>query len=135
MTYFNWKTGTTVAKNPCASLGWTTPEISQAAEEPKSFDPERLPNEILLHIFRLAKNGRSNPVRVYKYLNDGPDGNFFEGDPNKVNPNEDHPLYKSLRQVSEPHYSMLLQYSRVQNGQFPTSILTLVLTNLTSILI
>ena len=106
MTYFNWKTGTTVAENPCASLGQSTPETSSTAEGAKKFDPDRLPNEILLYIFRLAKNGRKNPFRVYKCLRDDPDGYYFEGDPNKVNPNEDHPLYKSLRQVSEPCYTI-----------------------------
>lgn len=46
-------------------------------------------------------NGRKEPVRAYKCSRDGPDGYLLEGDPNKVNPNEDYPFYKSLRQVSE----------------------------------
>ena len=57
---------------------------------------ETLPAELLGYIFRLAKVGPKDPEEVYIYPTDITD---FRGDPNRVNPNEEHPLYKSLRLV------------------------------------
>ena len=57
---------------------------------------EAVPVELLDIIFQLAKTGRKDPVKEYKYPADIMD---YRGDPNEVNPNEDFPLYKSLRLV------------------------------------
>ena len=55
-----------------------------------------LPIELLDNIFRLAKVGRKDPKKEYMFSTGITD---FKGDPNEVNPNEEHPLYKSLRLV------------------------------------
>ena len=57
---------------------------------------DTLPIELLDNIFRLAKVGRKDPKKVYIFSTGITD---FKGDPNEVNPNEEHPLYKSLRLV------------------------------------
>lgn len=57
---------------------------------------DNLPAELLDHIFRLAKLGRQDPQKHYMFSEGIMD---FRGDPNEVNPNEQHPLYKSLRLV------------------------------------
>ena len=48
-----------------------------------------LPYETLEHLFRLAKIGPVKP-RITEH---------YEGDPNEISPNEDYPLFKTLRQV------------------------------------
>ena len=57
---------------------------------------DALPTELIDRIFRLAKLGRKDPEKVYMFSTGIID---FRGDPNEVNPNEEHPLYKSLRLV------------------------------------
>ena len=65
----------------------------------KSVTIHDLPPEILDWIITLAKVERKLPQQLYHNNSFAGSGRDFRGDPNKISPNEEYPLYKAIRCV------------------------------------
>ena len=59
-----------------------------------------IPVEILQKIFYWASSERKEAKQVY-IMYEGSPRMGYATDPNEANPNDEHPVYKSLRQVSQ----------------------------------
>ncbi|KAI4241314.1 MAG: hypothetical protein L6R40_004620 [Gallowayella cf. fulva] len=72
-----------------------------------STTPLTLPTEILIEIFTWAKCDRAEPQEVMMW-DESTSSHIMEypGDPNLVNPNEEHPSLKSFRQVCKVWYGV-----------------------------